>query len=716
MVNDNAHAPRSGSRADASHTPTVGPRYCFGALQQRLWTWARRPDARAPLIWLAFFLALPYVVRLSAAGAWDPWETLYGEVARNILVRGDPMDLWWQAGYGPDSDYETVFNSKHALPFWSMAVSLRLFGVGGSADPAEMVTSGLAEWALRCPSLIWLSVTIAACAWLAARSAGRAAGVCCACVMATMPQLAMVGRQAITDIYMIGPVSVALVAWVAASSWGDGELAVSGRGWRRRVHDRRYLWFLGGFALAAIVPLAVLHQHVLDGDTARRVAAAAQSRRDPNIAELETIAGHLWGYWAVVVIVVLASLRWTRMRQLYMGIMYVAGGWAIMGKGFIGVGIIGAVVLLDLWISGTWGRLWRSQLLLGILIVVAVAFPWHHAMSVYRGERWFNALIIVNNVARFVSGEQPQAVGDFTFYLGTLLLGLAPWIAMLPWAMASCARALTRRDSTHSGELERIALIWLFVSFASFTYGTTKYHHYATPCAVPASIIIGLWLARAWSAPGRGAVGPQRALVWVYGLLAFVVSALVCSVLLDEPARLVHLSTYLYTGPWLEGAPQALGFVMSCLVFAFGVMAWLAGRLRMLVGSTLASGLLCTWFLLVDFIPAASENWSQRSMFERYYAQRGARDVLASWWFFHRGETFYSKADVWMMVKHDKAELRGFIEERQKIGGAIWFVTTASNIDRLGRQLPEELRGRHSVEYQNFHHALIRVPLEPPSD
>ena len=62
----------------------------------------------------------------------------------------------------------------------------------------------------------------------------------------------------------------------------------------------------------------------------------------------------------IVVAVVLRSLRWRRRSQAWMGVVYVAGGLSLMGKGMIGPGIIGLLILLQLgyWLSnGGWRRI-----------------------------------------------------------------------------------------------------------------------------------------------------------------------------------------------------------------------------------------------------------------------------------------------------------------------------------------------------------------------
>ena len=48
---------------------------------------------------------------LGQYGLWDPWETHYGEVSREILSRNDWITLWWAQ--------DEWFRSKPIFIFWS---------------------------------------------------------------------------------------------------------------------------------------------------------------------------------------------------------------------------------------------------------------------------------------------------------------------------------------------------------------------------------------------------------------------------------------------------------------------------------------------------------------------------------------------------------------------------------------------------------------------
>jgi 4-amino-4-deoxy-L-arabinose transferase-like glycosyltransferase len=239
------------------------------------------PSTWPTWLWIALAALLVIflnTVTIALCGAWDPWETHYGEVARQILVRDDPLDLWWRPGYGPDGNAENTFWSKPALPFWLMALSMAMFGVGTQPAADELVRAPLPELALRLPSLtagmlcaaflgyvVWRLLRDDAAATRRGTSHAARAGIFTALVLATMPQWALVSRQALTDMFFVAPVVVAMGAWALAWMQPDralrrralGELIrrpapASGGGFSGKLRrwtipwDRAYTVFLVG--------------------------------------------------------------------------------------------------------------------------------------------------------------------------------------------------------------------------------------------------------------------------------------------------------------------------------------------------------------------------------------------------------------------------------------------------------------------------------------
>ncbi|PCC71431.1 hypothetical protein SAMN02745121_00972 [Nannocystis exedens] len=818
-----------------------------------------------PPTWALFALAALAVVALSAwsiaaCGPWDPWETHYGEVARQILVRSDPLDLWWKPGVGPDGNAENTFWSKPALPFWLMALSMKLLGVGLGAAPDEMVRAPWPELAIRLPSML----TGLACAvflgWACARLLAAArpadpgqpvrAGSYTALALVTMPQWAIVSRQALTDMFFVAPVTLAMAAWALAwlrpdrplrrralvtllprrlrarfagpadapnrhvssdmvhrpaTSDARGELSArtgarpagasavnpaqaradaafaadlsgetggadlsastaspdpaaraAGRrevsdlpraatGWRARMAavgrwtipwDAAYLGFFLLFLLAVVAPTAALDLHVSSDHTVARVSRFVKKPGVPHFGTLVKIHLVMLGYAAVALLVLLRTFRWRTRAQVWMGVLYLAAGVSLVGKGMIGPGLVGLLVLLHLLVGGrlTVANLWRCGPLTGLLLFALASLPWHHAMWIYRGDSWLNELIIVNNLARFGSGEQDQAVGGFAYYLRTLGVAALPWSAALPAALWAAARRLrddgasehVPGDLSHStgpqghasrassiadapapssSELWRFALLWFCATLALLTTSVTKYYHYLLPALPPLALLLGLWL----SEPAPAA--RDRKLAWAAAGLGTALLALVLRDAIVEPAWITHLTTYLYDHMWRNGAPETTGLVACALPFALGLALWAARRQRAALVAMLLAGFVTLHYTLNSYLPAVSEHWSQRSAIRHYYDHRGPDDPLASWWFYYRGETFFTKGAVWVQKEADRETLAELIEANRGHGRNVWIITTGGHGARAKSSLPADLRARSEVAYENAHYTLLKVPV-----
>ncbi|NJK88194.1 MAG: hypothetical protein HC923_01570 [Myxococcales bacterium] len=106
-----------------------------------LWLEERIASERAANATVLLFGAVLFLPMLGSVGLWDPWETHYAEVAREMLVRRDFIYPHWESAY---------FFSKPALPIWLMAASMALFGVEphGTEGRSERRSSG----PCACPS------------------------------------------------------------------------------------------------------------------------------------------------------------------------------------------------------------------------------------------------------------------------------------------------------------------------------------------------------------------------------------------------------------------------------------------------------------------------------------------------------------------------------------------------------------------------------------
>ncbi len=156
--------------------------------------------------WVVAVGALLYMPALGLFSLWDPWETHYGEVAREILARDDWISLWWaQDGW---------FWSKPILNFWIQSLAMGSLGTHFQADQMLVAANGSfgahPEWVVRTPNVL---MTIGAMYLLykgVAKVFGRRAGLCGAIVLATMPDWFFLAHQTMTDMPFVSAMTAAM--------------------------------------------------------------------------------------------------------------------------------------------------------------------------------------------------------------------------------------------------------------------------------------------------------------------------------------------------------------------------------------------------------------------------------------------------------------------------------------------------------------------------
>ena len=155
--------------------------------------------------WVVGAATLLYLPLLGSTSLIDPWESHYGEVAREMISRDDWISPWWAQ--------ERWFWSKPVLDLWLEALSMRLTGVHAAAGAMLAPLGGVTprpEWALRLPTFGFAVTGLYFLYKGVARTFGERAGVLTALVLATMPQFFMMARQATTDMPLVGSLSAAL--------------------------------------------------------------------------------------------------------------------------------------------------------------------------------------------------------------------------------------------------------------------------------------------------------------------------------------------------------------------------------------------------------------------------------------------------------------------------------------------------------------------------
>lgn len=644
-----AGAPVVALLAPADVVPAFAP-----TAADRRWRWG--------LIGLFFAL---YLTGAGGFGLWDPWETHYGEVTRYMIETWDWVNPWW--GYKQKIGNEPIggewFYSKPVYIFWAEATFIKLIG--------------LSDWALRLPIAL-LGASMCSAIYLSVeRILSRTHAVWGSLVVALSPFVYMVSRQAQTDLPYVATLGIGLAFALTA---------IFGR--RQPLSPRQFGWVSAGFVafmLANLLP---------------QFGIIAADLYDPNTTGVgDTIQQN--GIWHVVLFYLPVTLgilfsigralwlqkrteegwspafadAWFRRYLLLSAMMLFAQ--STYAKGLLGFLLPGAILVLYLLVTRTWGLVGKLDLGRGVPLFFVTVCPWYVAMFCRHGWPYYQRFFIHDHFNRVGAGVHQIDTGTFEYFVEWLGYGLFPWSAMVPLALVAAVLALrTDRGPAVYAEGERgplseerwlaaanqhlqvFAFLWFLLSFFLFTLSSTRFHHYILPGVPPLALLTGLYLLRLRDEPEAERGHGRLAAALGLGMLALLTVNL-----LSDYQNLRILFTYKYDRPMPEAMPfdwnepvmfaqdqsplipwgkqpfgQHVGTLAANLlttpwlqferiVPVFGALSGLGlvlflfqrGR-RAGFAVLTGTGVFMAFWALNHYMPSLAPHWSQKYLFEAYYS------------------------------------------------------------------------------------------------
>jgi len=664
---------------------------------------------------------LLYIPLAGTYGLWDPWETHYSEVARQMTHRGDFISLWWP---GSPRDPE-VFWSKPVLSFWLMSIAMHVAGVGlPGGSPGEMAVGHAAEWAARVPFCLMGVLGIYAVYMVTARFVSRRAGVLAAIACATAPMYSLVARQAMTDMAFVGPMAMALALGAfALFDDSDEVLPRRGKGWRSWPH---HPLFYGTLALTVLVTVPQL---VIDSVQLKVVVPWG----DREIKMYGAVA--MIPYYLGFALFVFLAARTRYKAPFYLYLAAIMCALSVLAKGLAGLGLPLIVFLTYLGITWNWRRLKRAQLLYGVLVSLVVcllvAAPWHHAMLIRHGGAFWNELFGDNHWRRMVIGRHGDR-GTFEYFVRELGYGLLPWIAVAPaalgWAVLRGGRSATAAaapDDQAEARRKGIILlgaIWFVAGYAMVSLSMTKFHHYVLPAIPGMAIVIGCFLDDLIARGGwrRGAV------VALIGIPLLVMVAIDLVDTKSAAQKLLWLFSYDYVHnksgrPWPERLDFSGALIGFCVAFALATVALAAPRIRRWAALGLSgAAIVFTFYLLDGFMRGVAPSWSQKGPIAAYYEnRRSPEERLIAYQLYWRGETFYTSNEIYEGPTEERTvfdqegaddKLKDWMSRHR--GRRAFFLYERHQQSRLQGMLPPESRSSFRVvDDQNNKFSLAQADL-----
>jgi len=644
----------------------------------------------------ALGLYLPFA---GSYGLWDPWETHYGEVARQMLERGDYISLWWP-GSPLDAEH---FWSKPVLSFWLMSIGMKAAGLasGGGGDPGELALSFRAEWALRTPFCLMGVLGIYGVYLCTSRFVSRRAGLIAAVATATMPLYSLVARQAMTDMAFVGPMTMAL-SLGALALFDDRDDPLPRRAFGRMSWPHHGL-FYGTLALfaATVVPQLLVDALQLD-------FTLNAFRRSATVPGIVLMSPYVVGFAAFVL---LAAKTRTR-APFYLYIAGILCGLAMLAKGLAGLGLPVIIFLSYLLFTWSWKRLDRPQMYYAILVAMlacaVVTFPWHTAMLLRHGRAFWEELYGDNHWRRMVLGRHGDR-GTFEYFLRQLGYAALPWLAVAPAALVTMA---ARRVSAATTDARRQGLfwfgaIWFVAGYTLVSLSVTKFHHYILAALPGLAIAVGCFIDDLLHRRDTRAFA-TTALIGV-PLLALATYDLVSA--RQSAQHFLWLFSYDYINsprgrPWPDGldfAPAIIGFA-AAFAACTAALAWRRVQ-RPAAAALCACAMAFTFFLLDGYMKKVTAHWTQKGLIATYYRTRASPDErLVAWQMYWRGETFYTKNEIYVGPREKRTvflgdkhaeNLKDWLAKNR--GHRHFFVVERSRFNQLRDLLPDETRASLKV-------------------
>ena len=539
-----------------------------------------RPLLRRHGFWVLLIGGVLYFPAMGVFSLWDPWETHYGEVAREILARDDWISLWWaQDGW---------FWSKPILNFWVQALAMGSLGTHFQPDQMLMNGIGRPEWVVRTPNVLMTILAQYVIYKGVAKVFGRRAGMLGAFVLATMPDWFFLAHQTMADMPFVSSMTAAMgMVLLAASAKDEEKVALyEVTAFGRKFRLSGYHLAFGAILVCALPQIVYLltrnvelvlygsgpkgfRFHLdefksgsagncgLPGNEACHAALPASIPRGVAVAPTTPgqMAARFFGaiepsvqglFWAFL----LGGLLYVNWGERRVRRLYYIGAWffaavATMGKGPAGIVLPGACAALYIATNKKWQELLKVEIWSGLLVVAVVAAPWFVAMYIRHGSPFTDRLFFHDMFNRAFSHVHDTNEGDDTsvrFYLWQLGYALFPWTGLVPLGLTYWMRkpdawsprlllgfALTharegegvldpaKAEEKQKGDAAIFLVMWFLIAFALFTFMGTKFHHYIFPAVPPAAMMVGVVLDDALE--GAGSAGKGRVIPYGAGMI-----------------------------------------------------------------------------------------------------------------------------------------------------------------------------------------------------
>ncbi len=391
--------------------------------------------------------------------------------------------------------------------------------------------------------------------------------------------------------------------------------------------------------------------------------------------------------WAAMV----ATLEQERSPRKFVILAALGLGLGFLMKGPVGIIIPALVILPVLMIERRSIGLDPADIVLGFLVMLAVALPWYGLMWMRHGNEYLQSFFIGDNLERFAT-DRFNDPRPWWFYLPVVAGGLLPWTPLALVWLGPITQFVRGRRSV--GTIDLRLLLWAVLPLLFYSVSVGKQPRYVLPVLPPIALLLAASIVER-TQEFRGLDGarsrPRRALPIIVGSLLSGLFVVTLAVLLYRAQPLLINVQPIYT----TVASVAIGLAGVLVLSAAVSTNW-----RSAPAAIALAGAVTLPAIQYGALSSGGDD-TVRQMARLVQQHRQANEPVGTLGVFVRNLVFYSGIRTTDVITDDQA--RDFLSQE----GRALMVVPVETMDRLERE--RGLKVQRLAELRYFNEAGVRV-------
>lgn len=391
--------------------------------------------------------------------------------------------------------------------------------------------------------------------------------------------------------------------------------------------------------------------------------------------------------WAAFV----STLESERSPRKFVVLAAVGLGLGFLMKGPVGLIIPLMVIVPVLMIERRSIGLNPADIVIGFVVMIAVATPWYFMMWARHGNEYLQGFFIGDNFERFAT-DRFNDPRPWWFYLPVIAGGLLPWTPLALVWLGPITQFLRGRRAV--GTIDLRLLLWALFPLVFYSLSIGKQPRYVLPVLPPLALLLASSIVER-TQEWRGLDGvrsmPRRAMPVIIGSLLSGVFFVTLGVLLYRAQPLLINVQPVFT----TIASYLVAIAGSLVILTAVTKSWRMAPLVIALAAAIT-------FPAVQYGALSSGgDDTVRQMARLVQENRKDNEQVGTWGVFVRNLVFYSGTRTTDVIDDDQA--KNFLMQTDRA----LMVAPAAEIDRLERE--KGVKVNRIAELLYFNEAGIRV-------